>query len=720
MDLPHQQHGIYSFGSFRLDPVRRTLVRGDEAVALSARLFDTLLYLVQNHGRLVTRIELEQAIWRGRAMEEGNLAQAISSVRKTLQSGGPAEALIVTIPNQGFRFSVPVSFETATPDALARPAAVVPGRRGKAVAAALCLGLGIAAALVVAWPRSGSGRWEAPSDGIFSIIVMPFHSFSADPPKQALAEGVSEDLTIALGRIPGSRVIGRATAETFRDRVVTAAELARTLHVHYRLDGSVNFEGGVTQVNAALTEISTGEQVWPMRFDLTCDCQVPQTEEAIVNRIASALRFEVVQIATRHLANRTPSDATAIDLCFEARAILNGDFSSGGLTRARRLLEMAVDRQPDSAEALGELGRVLVEQADAAEAAVDDAMANHVRARQVIARALTLAPDNTTALEARARLLATESNCSGASAIYDAALKNDANDVEARSGEADCALAAGKPEAASMLLQQAMDLDPLNPRITKWYDRMAEASLMLSHPLACLDWLRRSGWVELDGSPNLPSLGRAEFLSLYLIAALEISGDHGRAMRTYSTYTSLWPHRSVWRMAGYFDRGEAQGPGFATFLEALQHAGMPVRADENASDPVNDAAPGDGDFDASPRSLPGAQVVTTEEVRQRYRNGSALIVDISRGAGAIHGAIWRPQQAMSGDPVEIMSAEVLKRSPPDAHRPVVVSGDGVYGNGSYSLAKRLVALGYSNVMWYRAGDEAWSAANLEADDNRLQ
>ena len=75
---------------------------------------------------------------------------------------------------------------------------------------------------------------------------------------------------------------------------------------------------------------------------------------------------------------------------------------------------------------------------------------------------------------------------------------------------------------------------------------------------------------------------------------------------------------------------------------------------------------------------------------------------------------------MSGDPVEIMSAEVLKRSPPDAHRPVVVSGDGVYGNGSYSLAKRLVALGYSNVMWYRAGDEAWSAANLEADDNRLQ
>src|SRR5271155_1001762 len=97
MDGPSQNRGVYCFGPYRLDPVRQTLLRDGVAVKLAARLFETLLYLVQNHGRVVERDELLQAVWRGRALEESNLGQAISSLRKALQGEGVTENLIVTV-----------------------------------------------------------------------------------------------------------------------------------------------------------------------------------------------------------------------------------------------------------------------------------------------------------------------------------------------------------------------------------------------------------------------------------------------------------------------------------------------------------------------------------------------------------------------------------------------------------------------------------------------
>jgi DNA-binding winged helix-turn-helix (wHTH) protein len=118
MDVPIRERGVYSFGPFRLDPVRRYLLCETARVSLTARLFDTLLYLVENHERLVSRDELERAVWRGRHVEEGNLGRAISSLRKALQGAGGADGLIVTAPGRGYRFAAPVEFQPETYAAL--------------------------------------------------------------------------------------------------------------------------------------------------------------------------------------------------------------------------------------------------------------------------------------------------------------------------------------------------------------------------------------------------------------------------------------------------------------------------------------------------------------------------------------------------------------------------------------------------------------------------
>ena len=92
---------VYRFGQFVLDSRRRTLSRAGSPVLLTSKALDVLLFLVQNPNRLVTKEELLQAIWGDTFVEEGNLTQYISHLRKAL--GGDAEdgRLIVTIARKG-------------------------------------------------------------------------------------------------------------------------------------------------------------------------------------------------------------------------------------------------------------------------------------------------------------------------------------------------------------------------------------------------------------------------------------------------------------------------------------------------------------------------------------------------------------------------------------------------------------------------------------------
>jgi DNA-binding winged helix-turn-helix (wHTH) protein len=120
MDVLLREHGVYRFGRYRLDAVRRTLVRDGERIKLAERLFDVLLYMVVNHGRVVERDELLQSVWAGRVVEDSNVSQAIFALRKVLKAAGGQDASIVTVPGRGFRFAEPVVFEPQFKQTLAQ------------------------------------------------------------------------------------------------------------------------------------------------------------------------------------------------------------------------------------------------------------------------------------------------------------------------------------------------------------------------------------------------------------------------------------------------------------------------------------------------------------------------------------------------------------------------------------------------------------------------
>ena len=108
-----QEKHLYEFGPFRLDPVRRRLLRDGEPVQLTPKAFDTLLALVEQSGRTVEKDDLMKRVWPGAVVEENNLNQNITALRKGLGDSRQASRYIATIPGLGYRFVAEV--RTAPP-----------------------------------------------------------------------------------------------------------------------------------------------------------------------------------------------------------------------------------------------------------------------------------------------------------------------------------------------------------------------------------------------------------------------------------------------------------------------------------------------------------------------------------------------------------------------------------------------------------------------------
>jgi DNA-binding winged helix-turn-helix (wHTH) protein/predicted Zn-dependent protease/TolB-like protein len=116
---------FYEFGIYRIDVGNRSLYRAGEFVPLSPKVFDTLLVLIQEAGRVVTKDELMQKVWPDAFVEEGNIANNISTLRKLLNPDFDGEGPIATVPKRGYRFTAEIRLRNASGEiAVHAPAAV--------------------------------------------------------------------------------------------------------------------------------------------------------------------------------------------------------------------------------------------------------------------------------------------------------------------------------------------------------------------------------------------------------------------------------------------------------------------------------------------------------------------------------------------------------------------------------------------------------------------
>ncbi len=313
----------YGFGDCVLDPDRRELSRGSEAIAVGPQVFDLLLYLVQNRERVVSKDELLDAVWGGRIVSESTLTSHINAVRKAIGDSGQEQRLIRTVARKGFRFVGDVR-ETPSSDGSDSVKPGPPNRGDSAQALALP---------------------DKPS-----IAVLPFLNLSGDPEQEYFADGVVEDIITALSRMRWLFVIARNSSFTYKGRAVDVKQVGRELGVRYVLEGSVRKAANRVRITGQLIDATTGAHLWAERFEGTLD-DIFELQDQIAASVVGAIAPQLER-AEIERAKRKPTDSLdAYDYYLRGLAQFASRQPGGHRTRrcrcsTRRSSSIRITRRP--------------------------------------------------------------------------------------------------------------------------------------------------------------------------------------------------------------------------------------------------------------------------------------------------------------------------------------------------------------------------------------
>jgi DNA-binding winged helix-turn-helix (wHTH) protein/TolB-like protein/tetratricopeptide (TPR) repeat protein len=341
---------MYRFGRFELDGGRRSLrsTEPDRAVALSGKPFDTLLYLVEHRGRLVGKRELLEAVWPSVVVEEANLAQTISVLRRALEDDARAHVYIATIAGRGYQFIAPVEVVASElfGSASAAPTVATPesdtGARSTAEAAhssrsdarprverlSLALLVALAAVVIVI----GAGRWvfNGGDEGVRetvarlpnSVAVLPFEDLSPDPGDASLVLGIQQEIIWRLQKIQDLTVIPWSAVRRYADTQAPFPEIAAELRVEAVLHGSIRYADDSVKVEVELIDGQTGALLWTDRHhgDLldTSDFQ-----SKVASTIADELGAKLLPTERESIATRLTESPAAYSFYLKAVAALN-------------------------------------------------------------------------------------------------------------------------------------------------------------------------------------------------------------------------------------------------------------------------------------------------------------------------------------------------------------------------------------------------------------
>jgi TolB-like protein/DNA-binding winged helix-turn-helix (wHTH) protein/lipopolysaccharide biosynthesis regulator YciM len=481
--MSNKVNEIYEFGDFRLDVQERKIElrgNGESAGSLPEKAFQTLVYLVRNGGRLVTKDELIEAVWPGTFVEENNLDKAVYSIRQLLGEKPGERKYVETVRKHGYRFVAEVI--AVQPAELAPPpedeitqaeereseeternaeAGETPPKSFPWRWAVIGGVIVLAAGLIVLLDPGGAVRRLADVPRVGSMAVLPLENLSGDATQEYFADGMTEALITELAKTSGLRVISRQSVQRYRSDHRPLPEIARELGVDAVLTGSVARAGDKVRITVQLVHAATERNLWAESYERDLrDVLALQKRAAedIVGRIRVKLTEE----------DRARTDGTAGPVNPEAYDhYLRGKYYLHRQTRedneaAISALEKSVGADPAFAAAHAELAQAYVWklflfQPD------DRALAE--RAYMAAEKALALDPNLAVAYLARGRLLWTPANRfphEKAIREYRRALELDPNLDEARNQLALVYNHVGAFEEALAELQLAVETNPSN------------------------------------------------------------------------------------------------------------------------------------------------------------------------------------------------------------------------------------------------------------------
>jgi adenylate cyclase len=372
---------------------------------------------------------------------------------------GPRTVKNIDRPIHVFALDVVGMAEPGSPPAVARPFSRKILWAGAAVAVMMVLAGGafvILSGLDLSKESTGGvASRTAPPESALSLAVLVFTNQSGDPAQDYFSDGLTEDISAALGRFKALTVIAYKAVLPYRGKQDTPAEIGRALNARYLVGGSVRKMGDRIRVTAQLSDAANGTQLWADQYDdeLT---DVFAVQERIARRVAGTLASSLQQIAQQYSLRKPTDNLDAYDLVLRGRA-LEGDATRSSNRTARELLERAIQLAPSYADAHAELASAYFQRAafgwsEFPQDDIDTAI-------QLARKAITLDDDCVLAHSVLARTYTARAKYDLGLAESDRALELNPSDAEANEARAAVLLWTGRIDEAIAAAETANRLN---------------------------------------------------------------------------------------------------------------------------------------------------------------------------------------------------------------------------------------------------------------------
>jgi len=189
-----------------------------------------------------------------------------------------------------------------------------------------------------------------------SIAVLPFTNMSGDREQEYFSDGITDDLTTALSRLPNLFVIARTSAFTYKGKAVEVQDISRQLGVKYVLEGSVRKADHQVRITAQLVDATTGDHLWAEHYDRPLK-DIFSLQDEIVQRIVTTLNLQLTLEERGVLFKKRTDNLEAYDDFLRALEYTLSTTEDGN-EKARELLEKAIALDPKYSDAYAELGWV--------------------------------------------------------------------------------------------------------------------------------------------------------------------------------------------------------------------------------------------------------------------------------------------------------------------------------------------------------------------------
>jgi TolB-like protein len=509
------------FAGYTLDFRRGCLRHGNREIALRPKSFSLLSYLVENAGRLVSKEELIEAVWENAVVTDESVARCVSDIRLALGDAG--QQLIKTVPRRGYLFAMPVTL----------------------------------------WPTPAPLEGEASATPRLSVVVLPFVHQGEGGLQDYFVDALSEGLATDLWRLPGAFVIASRTAFAYKAKAIDTRQIGRELGVRYVVAGSV-FDGcNCVLIGVQLIDAATGAILWADRLERRRDDLLGMQGD-ITAQLARMIGIELVAAESARAERLRTGDVISQDLSMRGRAMLNQPASAETMRNARVWFEEALRLDERNLDALVGLSWTLMYEVSNY---LSDRRAEQTQAAEAsISKALALAPRDGAVHLACGDVWRITRSPESALRAYERALAYDHGLSAAHGGAGLMKIYLGRPHEAEAHVEQAIRLNPLDPRANVWHFYAGIADFFLGRIDHAAERFRKG--LELNPSHELTQF--------YLAAALAETGRRKEAAAMRETARSAAPHFSI---AKYLSEAPSDEPVYVArrepIVQAMRKAGVP-------------------------------------------------------------------------------------------------------------------------------------------------